>query len=296
MGIVKYLAYKGKVSIVCLDSKELMNHVKKIHNLTTTTTVALGRFLTISALMAHTEIKENSDKLTLQLNGGGPAGSLVSVVKLNDKKAILKGYIQNSSIDLPIKNNQKVDVGGAIGNSGYLNFIKNNVYTNFGYKGLSPLVSGEINEDFANYYKTSSQKNTYLDADVLVQDDKILACGGYIINLMPDANEEDLNKIEVALNRAPNIVELLNQNKSLDDISRILTGDDEIELIDNELSVVYECDCSREKTIEALIAIGKKDLQTILDEDKKASIVCHYCNKTYDFTKEDLEQIIKELN
>lgn len=296
MGIVKYLACKGKASIVCLDTKELMNYVKKLHNLTTTTTVALGRFLTISALMAHTEIKENSDKLTLQLNGGGPAGSLVSVVKLDDKKAILKGYIQNPNIDLPIKNNEKVDVGGAIGNSGYLNFIKNNIYTNFGYKGLSPLVSGEINEDFANYYKTSSQKNTYLDADVLVKDNEILACGGYIINLMPDATEEDLNKIENALNSSSNILELLNQNKSLEEIAKILTGDNEIELIDNELSVVYECDCSREKTTEALIAIGKKDLQIILEEDQKASIVCHYCNKTYDFTKEDLEEIIKELN
>lgn len=295
MGIVKYLACKGKASIVCLDTKELINYVKKLHNLTTTTTVALGRFLTISALMAHTEIKENTDKLTIQLNGGGPTGSLVSVVKLNGKKAILKGYIQNPNIDLPI-NNEKVDVGGAVGKSGYLNFIKNNIYTNFGYKGLSPLVSGEINEDFANYYKTSSQKSTYLDADVLIENNEILACGGYIINLMPDATLEDLNQIETAISNAPSIVELLKQNKSLEEIAKILTGDEKIELIDDELSVVFQCDCSREKTTEALIAIGKKDLQTILEEDKKASIVCHYCNKTYNFSEKDLEEILQEID
>lgn len=295
MGIVKYLAYKGKASIVCLDTKEFIDYVKKLHNLTPTTTVALGRFLTISALMAHTEIKENTDKLTLQLNGGGPVGSLVSVVKLNGKKAIIKGYIQNPNINFTTENNEKVDIKTAVGNSGYLNFIKDNIYTKFGYKGLSQLVSGDVNDDFAYYYKTSSQKLTYLDTDVLIRDNEIIASGGYIINLMPDATPEVLNQIETAINKSPSVIELLNQNKSLEEISKILTGDEEIELIDNELSVVYECDCSRDKTTEALIAIGKNDLKTILEEDKKASIVCHYCNKIYEYTEEDLQQIIKEL-
>lgn len=294
MGIAKFLACEGRVAVVCIDTKELTKYIRKLHSLTNATTVAMGRFLTISALMTHTEIKEKSDKLTIQLNGGGIAGSLVSVAKIDGKKAIIKGYIQNPTIDLPKK--EEIKVGKIIGNSGYLNIIKNNDYTKQGYKGLSPLVSGEITEDFQNYYKISNQKSTYLNADVLIKDDEIISSGGYIINLMPDANEEDFKQIELALKNSPSIKQMLAENKSLKEIAKIITGDNSIEAIDEEITVVYECDCSREKTIEALIAIGKKDLQTILEEDGKANIVCHYCNKSYNFTKEDLENIIKELN
>ncbi len=294
MGIAKFLACEGRVAVVCIDTKELTKYIRKLHSLTNVTTIAMGRFLTISSLMAHTEIKEKSDKLTIQLNGGGIAGSLVSVAKIDGKKAIIKGYIQNPTIDLPKK--EEIKVGKIIGNSGYLNIIKNNDYTKQGYKGLSPLVSGEITEDFQNYYKISNQKSTYLDSDVLIKDDEIISSGGYIINLMPDANEEDFKQIELALKNSPSITQMLAENKSLKEIAEIITGDSCIEAIDEEITVMYECDCSREKTIEALIAIGKKDLQTILEEDGKANIVCHYCNKSYNFTKEDLENIIKELN
>lgn len=293
---MKFLAHNGKASVMCCDTKELVEYIKKLHDLTITTTVAMGRFFTVSAMMAHTELKESTDKITIQLNGKGLTGSLISNIKLDGKKAIVKGYIENPNVELPLREDGKIDVGGAIGKTGYLNIIKKSEFTNHDYKGLVPLVSGEIAEDFTSYYATSLQKPTVLALGVFVNEKgKILSSGGYIINLMPDATEEVITKIEQAIEKAPSISKMLEDKKSLEEIAKIVTGDDNIELLEDNLEVSYECDCSKEKFRQVLVSLGKKEIQEMIDEDGKANVVCHFCNKSYDFTKEDLEKIVKEI-
>lgn len=203
--------------------------------------------------------------------------------------------MQNPLVELPLKPNGKIDVGGAVGNTGYLNVIKQSDITDSEYNGLVPLVSGEIAEDFTEYFATSEQKPTVLALGVLVNKDGVQESGGYMINLMPDATEEEISKIEEALNKAPSISELLSQEKSLNEIAKIVTGDDNIKLLEDNLEIKFDCDCSKQKIEKGLISIGKEELNEIIEEDGKAEIVCQFCNKKYDFSKEELEEILKKI-
>ena len=291
---VKFLAYEGKVSIICSKTTDLVEYIRNLHDLTPTTTAALGRFVTISGMMGHTDIKEEEDSLTIQLNGKGEAGSLVSVVEKEDNKVYLKAYISNPSVELPLKSNGKIDVGGAGGTSGYLNIIKENGITEKGYNGLVPLVSGEIAEDFASYFAQSKQTPTVLALGVLVNKDGVKEAGGYMINLMPDATENEIKGIEEAISKAPSISEMLEQGKKLEEIAKIITGDENVSIIEDNLVIGYRCDCSKEKFERGLISLGKDEINSIIEEEGEAETKCHFCNKTYTFSKEELEELIKE--
>ena len=291
---VKFLAYEGKVSIICSKTTDLVEYIRNLHDLTPTTTAALGRFVTISGMMGHTDIKEDEDSLTIQLNGKGEAGSLVSVVEKEGNKVYLKAYISNPNVELPLKQNGKIDVCGAVGTSGYLNIIKENGITEKGYNGLVPLVSGEIAEDFASYFAQSKQTPTVLALGVLVNKDGVKEAGGYMINLMPDATENEITSIEDAISKAPSISEMLEQGKSLQEIAKIITGDENVSIIEDNLIIGYRCDCSKEKFERGLISLGKEEINSIIEEEGEAETKCHFCNKIYTFSKEELEGLIKE--
>lgn len=289
----KFLAYDGKVSVICSRTTDLIEFIKNLHDLTPTTAAALGRFATISGIMGHTEIKEEEDSLTIQLNGKGEAGSLVSVVEKENNEVFIKTYIENPGVELPLKSNGKIDVGAAVGTEGYLNIIKENSITETGYNGLVPLVSGEIAEDFAEYFVKSKQISTVLALGVLVNAKGIKASGGYMINLMPDATENEISMIEKSIEKSPSISEMLDEEKSLEEIAKIITGDENIQLIEDNLKIGYRCDCSKSKFERGLISLGKDEIQTIIDEDGMAETKCHFCNKIYTFSKNELENLIK---
>lgn len=293
--IEKYLAYNGKVSLICVNTTELIEKIRKIHDLTPTTTAAMGRFATICGIMGLTSIKENDDSITVQLKGDGPVGSIVGIVKRENNISKIKTYMQNPLVELPLKSNGKIDVGGAVGHVGHLNIIKQSAITESEYNGLVPLVSGEIAEDFTEYFATSEQKPTVLALGVLVNKDGTQSAGGYMINLMPDATENEITKIEEALKMAPSISELLSENKSLEEIAKIVTGDKNVQLLENDLEIKFDCDCSKDKFEKGLISIGKDDLTKIIEEDGKAEIVCQFCNKKYNFNKEELEYLLKKI-
>lgn len=293
--IEKYLAYNGKASLICANTKNLIEEIRKIHDLTPTTTAAMGRFATVCGMMGLTSIKENDDSITVQLKGTGPCGNLVAIIKRENNISKIKTYMENPLVELPLKSNGKIDVGGAVGNTGYLNVIKQSDVTDSEYTGLVPLVSGEIAEDFTEYFATSEQKPTVLALGVLVNKDGVEESGGYMINLMPDATEEEISKIEEALSKAPSISELLSQKKTLNEIAKIVTGDDNIKLLEDDLEIKFECDCSKEKIERGLISIGKEELNKIIEEDGKAEIICQFCNKKYDFSKQELEEILKKI-
>lgn len=284
----KYLAYNGKVRVECINTTNLVEEARKVHDLTPTATAALGRLLTITAIM-QSDLKEDDESITLQIKGNGPLGMLTAVA---DGKEKVKGYVQNSKVELPLNNIGKLDVGGAVGKQGMVYVIKD-IGLKDPYVGMTPIISGEIAEDFTNYFATSEQVPTVVALGVLVDRQGVKSAGGYRISLMPEASEEEINKIEQAVKNADTISKMLDDKISIDEIAKKVTGDDNIQILQEKYSPEYKCDCSREKIERGLIAIGEKELEDIINEDGKANTVCHFCNKEYNFSKEDLQKLLK---
>ena len=288
--ITKFLAYNKRVAVMCLDTTELVEEIRQIHDLTPTTTAALGRVATVSTMMAHLNLKETTDSLTIQIKGNGPIGTIVSICELDDlRTATIKICADNSKVELPLKENGKIDVGGAVGNSGYLNVIRENELTKGKYNGIIPLVSGEIAEDFTEFFAKSEQKPTALALGVLVDKNGVKRAGGYIINPLPDATDEDITKIEQAISKSKPISEMLDENSSLEEIAKIVTGDENIEMLKKNLQVKYKCNCSREKFERGIKSLGKEEVQKIIEEDGKIDTECNFCHRKYHFSKEELE-------
>lgn len=292
--VAKFLAHEGRVSLVCSNTTEMVNEIMKIHDLTPTTTAAMGRFATITGMMGFTEIKDTEDFLTVQMNGKGPMGTLISVVRREAFTSKVKVCTDNPHVELPLKSNGKLDVSGAVGKNGFLNIINKNEVTDTNYTGLVPIVTGEIAEDFTEYFAKSQQKPTVIALGVLVNKDGAKAAGGYMIQLMPDATEDDIVAIEKALEKAPSISQMIDENKSLEEIAKIVTGDENIMILAQELDMKYECDCNQEKFERGLISIGKEELSKIIEEDGQVNIVCNFCKKEYNFDKKDLEELLRQ--
>ena len=292
--VAKFLAHEGRVSLVCSNTTEMINEIKNIHDLTPTTTAALGRFATITGMMGFTEIKDTEDYLTVQMNGKGPMGTLISVVRREAFTSKVKVCTDNPHVEIPLKANGKLDVSGAVGHNGFLNIINKNEVTDTNYTGLVPIVTGEIAEDFTEYFAKSQQKPTVIALGVLVNKDGVQAAGGYMIQLMPDATEEDIVAIEKALENAPSISQMIDENKSLEEIARTVTGDNDIMILAQELDMKYECDCSREKFERGLISIGKEELESIISEQGEAELTCQFCDNKYKFGKNELELLLKQ--
>ncbi len=288
--IIKFLAYDGKISVTCISTTNLVEKARIIHDLSPLTTAALGRVLTITALIGA-DMKNATDKLTIQIKGNGPIGKIVAVADSTPK---VKACITNPQVELPLNEFGKLDVGGAIGNQGFINVIKD-IGLKEPYIGISPLTSGEIAEDFANYFQTSEQKQTAVALGVLVDKNGVRASGGYIITPMPDATDEEISQIEKSIFEAGAISKMLDQNLTLLEIAKKVTGDKNVKILEEDITPVYKCDCSKEKMSKALISIGKKDLEDIIKEDEKAELVCHFCNKKYQFTKEELEKLLEDI-
>ncbi len=288
--IIKFLTSNDKISVICADTTKLVEEARKIHDLSPVVTAAFGRLLTITAIM-DTEIKERKGKLTVQIKGSGPIGTML-VTGYNQGK--VKGYVANPVVDLPLNEFGKLDVGGAVGNEGYINVIKD-IGLKDPYIGVSPLVSGEIADDFANYFVNSEQRNSAVALGVLVDKDGVRASGGYLINPMPDATEEDIAKLEQAIFKAGSMSKMLDQKLTLKEIAQKITGDEEIKILEDNIIPEYKCDCSKEHMEDALISIGKTELEDILNTDGQAELVCHFCHKKYLFEKDDLQRIINKL-
>lgn len=284
--IVKFLAYNGKVSVVCAKTSNMVEETRKIHDLSPVATAAFGRLITISAIMAS-NMKNKEDKLTVQIKGNGPLQMMV--VTANNKPE-LKGYVQNPYVDLPLNEFGKLDVGGAVGYDGYINVIKD-IGLKEPYIGISPLTSGEIADDFTNYFAKSEQTNSAVALGVLVNKDGVKSSGGYMITPMPDATDEEITKIEQSIFKAGAISKMLDENLSLEEIAKRITGDKNVKIVQDNIYPVYKCDCSKESMAKGLATIGKEELQDIIEKDGKAELVCHFCNKKYTFSKEELEKI-----
>ena len=285
--IKKFLAYNGKIDITCIESTNLVETARKVHDLSPVATAALGRTLTMAGIIAS-NLKSENDTVTLQIKGNGPIGSITATC---DSFQRVRGYVANPQVDVPLRKDGKLNVGMAVGNEGFLYVIKD-IGLKEPYIGMNKLVSGEIAEDFASYYYTSEQKAVAVALGVLVNKDGVKRAGGFTVTAMPDATEDELFILENRLKEAKPISQMLDEGMTLLDIAKDITGDVNIQILEsNEKMPKYECNCSKDKMENALISIGKEELIDILQKDKKAELVCHFCNKKYEFSEEELRKL-----
>ena len=288
--LIDCLAYDGKVSIKCISSTDMVEETRKLHDLSPTASAALGRLLTITSIMGY-ETKEEKGSITNQIKGDGPLGMLTAVGESNGN---VKGYVANPKLDLPLnENNGKLDVGTAVGKNGMLYIIKD-LGIGKPYVGMTPIVSGEIAEDFTNYFATSEQTPSVIALGVLVDKNGIRSAGGYKLSLMPDATDEIISKIEEQVGKIDPVSKMLDEQKTLEEIAKEVTGDNNLKVL-AEINPEYKCNCSREKCEKGLIAIGKEELQKIIDEEEKIEIACNFCDKKYEFTREDMKKLLNNM-
>lgn len=284
--IAKAMALSGQVRIYAAITTNTVEEARIIHGLNHTPAVALGRTLTGIALMSQT-LKGESDTITVQIRGDGPIGGIVAVT---DSKAGVRGYVHNPLIDLPLNENGKFDVKGVVG-KGQLNVIKD-MGLKEPYVGSVELVSGEIAEDLTYYYAYSEQTPTAINLGVLIDPDgKVEAAGGFFIQLLPDTGEDAIEKVERGIAGLQPMTTLISQGKTPEDIIHMIFPDEQIEFFDN-CPVSYKCTCSRERMERNLISIGRKDLEELAHEKDGAELVCHFCNKKYHFSQEDLLKLL----
>lgn len=286
--INKFLAYNGRINVICCDTTTLVEETRKIHDLSPVVTAALGRLLTVTSLMA-TDLKNKEDKLTIQIKANGPIESMVTVA---NRKAEIKGYAKNTVVDIPLNEDGKLDVSGAVGFDGFINVIKD-IGLKEPYVGIVPLVSGEIGDDFANYFVKSEGQEAAVAVGVLVDKNGVKSAGGYIIKPMPDATNEDISNLEQNIFKAGAISKMLDEKLSLEEIAKKITGDEDIKLIEDDINPKYQCDCNKKRFERGLISLGKEELKKLIETQDKIETTCQFCNKKYEFTKQELEELLK---
>ena len=279
------------IRIFAADTTSMVEEARRLHNTSPVASAALGRALTASSIMGIM-MKGDNDKLTLSINGKGPLGTIVCVA---DSKGTVKGYVSNPLVDIPSRADGKLDVGSAVGINGLVTIIKD-MGMKEPYTGQYPLVNGEIAEDLTAYYAYSEQQPSAIALGVLVDVDySIKAAGGFIVQLMPEAEENDIEILEKNLSQITSVSHLIDDGKTPEDLINLVLKDLE-PMIYEKIPVSYKCDCSRERIEKALISIGKKDLDEIIKEDKLAEISCHFCNTVYHFNEAELIDLRKSLD
>lgn len=270
------------------DTTQLVQKASEIHDTTPVSTAAFGRTLTGAAIMGRM-LKNDQDRLTFQING---SGEIKSILVVSDNTGNVKGYISAPHVDLPIREDGKLDVGRAIGKDGNMIVIKD-----YGLKtpfiGKSALVSGEVAEDLANYFMNSEQQPSIVSLGVNINPDlTVKSAGGIIIQPMPEAGDEVIDKLEALVAVMPTMTELFNMDLTLIQMAELVLNTFGVHQT-SETEIDFICDCSKEKFERGIVTLGESDIKEMIDEDGQAEVQCHFCNQTYHFEKSDLENILK---
>ncbi len=288
--IIHATAQSGGVRIVAAETTALVNEAVAKHNTMPTASAAYGRMLTAGALMGSM-LKGAQDSVTLQINGGGVSGGVLVTGRAGGR---VKGYIVNPDADLPQNAQGKLDVSGIIGIDG-----KFTVITDLGmkepYVSSTPIYTGEIAEDLAYFYTVSEQTPSAVALGVLVDvDGSIQKAGGFIIQMLPGADEMLADLITYRLEEIPSLTTFLRDGNSIVEIIQYIFEGMDLNILSEGTPELY-CDCTRERVEKALISIGEQDLQHLYDDNKSEELICHFCNTKYDFTHEDIGRLLKEI-
>lgn len=286
--MVRAITEDGSAYAIAIDSTDIVSRVERTHLTSAVVTAGLGR-LTTAASMMGVMLKGEKDTVTIRMNGGGETGSLIAV---SDSMGNVKSYVANPVVELELNQYGKLDVKGAIGTDGVLQVTKD-LGLKDPYIGQIPIVSGEVAEDITQYFATSEQTPTVCSLGVLVNPDlTVKAAGGFLVQLLPFADEAVIDVIEKNVNEMEPISSLVDKGVTPEEIcNRLLAGLNPNVL--DEMNPEYKCDCSKKRVEKALISMGKKQLEEIAREDEKTEVKCHFCNKKYIFTSKEIEELIK---
>ncbi len=285
--IVRASAADGQIRVFAATTRDLVEKARKIHGTSPVATAALGRLLTGAAMMGSM-MKGRSDVLTVQIMGDGPIGSMTVTA---DSMARVKGFVQNPEVMLPASKEGKLDVGGAVG-MGMLRVIKD-LGLKEPYVGETELISGEIAEDLTVYFATSEQTPSSVALGVLMNRDNTVAqAGGFIIQLMPDATEEVISHLEQKLTEVTSVSGLLEEGMTPEEILEYIFAGFDLKLLD-KIPTSYYCNCSKERVEKALISLGVKELNAMIEDGAPITMNCHFCDSNYTFSVDELRALVK---
>lgn len=287
--VIRATAGEGQVRAFVATTTNLVEKAREVHGTTKVATAALGRTLTATSIMGLM-MKNKGDKVTVIIKGGGPIGTILTT---SDSTGMVKGYVQNPQVEVPDYENGKLNVAAAVGTDGVVKVIKD-LGLREPYNGAYPLVSGEIAEDFTHYFALSEQTPSVVSLGVLTTECEVEHAGGFVVQLMPDATEETISQLEQNISKLNSITNMMLEGKTPEDILSIVLEGLNPRILD-KIEVGFECECSKEKVGEALVSIGKRQLQEIIEEDKKAEIGCQFCNSKYNFNEEELKELLNSL-
>ena len=284
--VINALAHDGHIRIIVAETTQLVKEAQRIHDTYPTASAALGRLLSITAIMGSM-LKIEHDQITTTIYGDGPLHKSMAVAKSNGD---IKGYISNPHVHLINEKTQKLDVAQAIGN-GHLEVIKD-MSLKHNFISTTDLVSGEIGEDFAHYFTVSEQTPSALSVGVLVDtDNEILSAGALLIQMMPDADEGDILAAEHVITHLKPISQIFHEGQNPKEVALALFED--VEILESR-PLQYQCDCSKERTRRALKLLDLSDLKEMVKEDQEVDIECHFCASNYHFDEAELIEIINE--
>ena len=286
--LVRLISRDGDLTVIATDSTDIVREAHRIHGTTNVCSAALGRLLTAASLMGAT-LKGDDNSLTLRISGNGPAGSVIAV---SDYKGNVRGYISNPAVSLPLNEKGKLDVAGAVGADGTLTVMKD-LGMKEPYIGQIPIVSGEIAEDITSYFAVSEQIPSVCALGVLCapKTGEIITAGGFLIQLLPTATDETIDKVEKGLSGKPSVTRMLTDGLSATEIAEKVLPGFTLEVLD-ESETEYRCNCSKKRVETALISMGADELKK-MSEDETTEVCCHFCDKKYTFSSDEIRRILK---
>ena len=286
--MIRATAADGQIRAFAATTKEMVETAKNAHNTSPIATAALGRLMTAAAMMGS-DLKGEGELLTLRIEGDGPIGGLLVTA---DGKGDVKGYAFNPDVMLPPNAQGKLDVGGSLG-LGVLSVIKD-IGLKEPYVGQTQLITGEIAEDLTYYFATSEQVPSSVALGVLMnKDNTVRQAGGFIIQLLPGAFDEIIDRLEAKLSGISSITSLLDAGKTPEEILTDILGEFGLEIL-KKIPVQFHCDCERSRVEKAIISIGRKEIQDMIDEGKEIEVNCQFCNKHYKFSVDELGEMLKK--
>lgn len=285
--LIRAISQDGLIKVSAVSTRDLTERARQIHKTLPVATAALGRLLAAASMMGNA-LKEEAASLTLQIKGGGPLGTLLAV---SDHEGNVRGTGEHPGVDLPLREDGKLDVGAAVGNRGTLTVIRD-LRMKEPYVGSVGLLWGEIAEDVALYFVESEQIPTACGLGVLVdRDQSVLSAGGYLVQLLPGAGEETAGALETSLRSAAPVTELLQADPDPEALLRRALPGLPLEVLEKR-PIEYRCDCSRERMERALVSLGREELRNMITEQGGAELTCRFCDNVQKFSKEELEALL----